>query len=420
MGNTTPAGNTPVGTTTMDHQAPNPQATLLQQAQTFQHYSDIAPRQQNFPAPCPANQTRTTDAYVGSDSGNGPRHHPVYLNPFGERLGREPSPVRSRPQVSSRELTHVRSSSDPVYFARDNNPLINAVSQGSPGVPGNLVPTNQGQRSRRNVAQVSYRQDMHPVRNTFPKWNPFSDCSDFVLNTETTDEDFASLREPAAVFHSSQQTSLQHTQRQSNQVHAPQVVSGNVQSQYAPPRLSNSLNVPTTGHRNPSNNAENSSLSSKSSGRSSDSDGDLVEARPIMYSNLEEDLGHESMYEFGRRKNDAFVEAPVNAGCDVDEVTTMFDRRAKLHGPSRVSGRHTAANVFDDAPFQKPGQGNVVKSAVVLSTSPGRDPFGSAPFRQKEAAKLARKQARRSRERTGGDESRGRRVLPTVPTQARV
>lgn len=409
MGNVTSGANVPGGSSTAESQAPSTQSTLLQQAQALQRYGDNTPTQQNYPvSPRVAREPRS---HV--DTGTRLQEQPAYLNPFGERPSREPSPVGRRLDVCNREFTHVRSRSDPVPFVRDNCPVVRA------GVPPNVVPGNQGPPPHGNTPQVHSRQDRDNTSNNFPNWNPFSNCNDFVVNTETTDEDFASLREPT-LSQRSYHTTVQ--QKNSNQPPAgAQFVSVNVR--YAPPV--NCLNVPAAP------NSSNSSpfSSNTSSRRNSDSDSDTVQGRPIMHSNKEDNIASNLMHSLSARKNNSLVDAPVNAGCDVDEMTTMFDRRTKAHEQPRSTpgaARQTTTGVFDAVPFRKPVQGgNVARTTRAPFSRPGTDPFGAAPFKQREAAMLVRKQTRKSRkdvrEESGGsgEQSRGRRVLPIVPTQAR-
>jgi hypothetical protein len=262
------------------------------------------------------------------------------------------------------------------------------------------------QQPRMNVPQITYRQETEPVPN-FPKWNPFS--NDFILNTATTDDDFASLREPVAPRGQQSSTrivepAVQHGQRNTGQAYAPPFFSGNVQAQYAQQPSNSSLNTQQSSNISP--------YASDSSRRSSDCEEDAVMARPIVRPNADDYFG-------GSRKNNAFLDASVNAGCDMDEMTASFTSNTTLHEPHRVHSGHTndSSGVFDSAPFRKPAQATpVVKTTPAPPVSPGRDPFGAVPFRQKEAAKLARRQARKNKEQSG---SEARRVLPTVPTQAR-
>ena len=405
----TPGANVPVGSSTAESQVPSTQSTLLQQAQALQRYGDNTPsKQQNYPVSPPvAHEPRNH-----MDARTRLQDHPAYLNPFGERPSREPSPVGRRLDVSNREFTHVRSRSDPVPFVRDNYPVVGA------GVPPNLAPGNQGPPPHGNTPQVHYRQDIDNTSNNFPNWNPFSNCNDFVLNTETTDEDFASLREP---FPSQRSYHTTGQQKSSNQPPAgAQFVSGNVR--YAPPvSCLNASAAPNSSNSSPFS-------SNTSSRRNSDSDSDTVQGRPIMHSNKEDNIASNLMHSLSARKNNSLIEAPVNAGCDVDEMTTMFDRRTKVHeqprGTPAAAARQTTTGIFDAVPFRKPVQGNVARTTPAQFSRPGTDPFGAAPFKQREAAMLVRKQTRKSRkgvreESGGGEQSRGRRVLPTVPTQAR-
>ena len=398
-----PANNTPIAPSTVES------TTLLQQAQAH-HYND-SPPQQNVQGHTPV--AHHPNRHLGNN--------PAYLNPFGERPSRDPSPVGKR--FVDREFTHTRSRSDPV-FVRNNANMIASQGVGPPNIVQHAPPQQHvvnitQQQQQMNAPQITYRQEIKSTPN-FPKWNPFS--SDFVVNTETTDDDFASLREPTvqrgqqssarfvepAVQHGQQriaEPTVQHGQRNVAQTYAPQFVSGNVQAQYAQQPLNSSLSTQRS-----SSNSNISPYASDSSRRSSDCEDDVIIARPIVRPN---NFG-------GLRKNDVFLDAPVNAGCDVDEMTTSFNRNTTLHEPSRTQSGHTndISGVFDSAPFRKPATATpVVKTTPAPPVSPGRDPFGAVPFKQKEAAKLARRQARKNNKEQPSGEAR--RVLPTIPTQAR-
>ena len=371
--------------------------TLLQQAQAYR-YND-APPQQNFQSHAP----------VVNQSDMPPKNMPAYLNPYGERPSRDPSPVGKR--FADREFTHARSRSDPLFVKYNSNMMTSQH-----GGPQNIAqhPSQQQQSAMRitqqqqqqqqqqqmNAPQITYAPDNEPTPN-FPKWNPFS--SDFVVNTTTTDDDFASLREPM-VQHGQQSSArvvepaVQHGQRNTGQAYAPQFVGGNTQMQFEHQRSSSNSNI--------------SPYASDSSRRSSDCEDDAILARPIVRPNADDYFG-------GSRKNDAFLDSSVNAGCDVDEMTTSFNRNTTLHEPARAQSGHTnnISGVFDSAPFRKPVQASpVVKTTPAPPVSLGRDPFGAVPFKQKEAARLARRQAKRNKEQSSIE---ARRVLPTIPTQAR-
>ena len=402
-GGVTPANNTPAAPPSSAESS-----TLLQQAQAYRY--NTAPPQQNV---APA-------AHQGDKT---PGNNPAYLNPFGERPSRDPSPVGKR--FVEREFTHTRSRSDPSFVRNNANMMANQnrapvnVVQHTPQQQNIVYNTSQQQV---NASQVTYQREVEPTP-IFPKWNPFS--NDFVLNTVTTDDDFASLREPT--LHHSQQSSarfvepamqheqprfveptVQHGQRTPGQAFPPQFVSGNVQAQYAQQPPNNLLST-----QRMSSNSNTSPYASDSSHRSSDDENGVIMARPIVRSNPNDYFG-------GSRKNDAFVDGPVNAGCDVDEMTTSFNRNTTLDEPYRAQSEHAndIAGVFDSAPFRKPAKATpVVKTTPAQPVSPARDPFGAVPFKQKEAAKLARRQARKgTKEQTSGE---ARRVLPNIPTQAR-
>ena len=362
-------------------------STLLQQAQAYR-YND-APLQQNIQSHTP----------VVHQSDLPPTNVPAYLNPYGERPSRDPSPVGRR--FADREFTHTRSRSDPLFVT--HNPNVMAKQHGG---PQNHVQqqhamrvTQQQQQQQMNAPQITYSQENEPTPN-FPKWNPFS--SDFVVDTTTTDDDFASLREPAVQQGQQSSTRVaepagQHGQRNTGQAYAPQFVSGNMQVQYA--------------HQRSSSNSNLSPYASDSSRRSSDCEDDAIMARPIVRPDADDLFG-------GSRKNDAFLDSSINAGCDVDEMTSSFNRSTTLHESPRVQPGHTNnfSGVFDSVPFRRQQATPVAKTTPAPPVSPGRDPFGAVPFKQKEAAKLARRQAKKNREQSGSD---ARRVLPTVPTQAR-
>ena len=375
--------------------------TLLQQAQALNRYNDSQTQQNIHP------QTNAQHRPPGN--------HPAYLNPFGERPSRDPSPVGKR--FVDREFTHTRSRSDPVFVR--NHIYVTANQSGG---SQNVVQLAQQQQQRQqpqqqqqqqqhiNVPQITYRQKVDATPN-FPKWNPFS--NDFVLNTETTDDDFASLREPK-VQHGQQsaaarvESAVQHCQQNVGNAYASQFVSGNMQSPYVRPASNKSLSTQRS-----SSNSNVSPYASDSSRRSSDCEDDVIVARPIVRPSADETFG-------GSQKNAAFLDGPVNAGCDVDEMTTRFERNTAMYEPSRAQSGHAndTAVVFDSAPFRKPVKSNPVGTTTPAPpVSPRRDPFGAVPFKQREAAKLARRQARKStKEQSSGE---ARRVLPTVPTQAR-
>lgn len=413
----TPANNTPTAPS-------NESTTLLQQAQAHR-YNDTPP-QQNVQSRSP----------VMHQSAGHPGNNPAYLNPFGERPSRDPSPVGRR--FIEREFTHTRSRSDPLFLTNNANmPARQAVAaqnvvQQAPQQrnTAHLIPQQNAihtaQQQQMNTPPITYTQQQEAeTMPKFPKWNPFS--NDFVLNTQTTDDDFASLREPTVqqgqqsstrfvepmVQHGQQgapifvEPTVQHGQRETGQAFAaPQFVSGNVQGHYLKQPSNSSL-----GTQRSSSNSNISPYASDSSRRSSDCDDEAIMARPMVQP--------ENNFLGSSRQNDALLDGPVNAGCDVDEMTPHFNRSTTLHEPYRAQSEHVndATGVFDSAPFRKPAKAApVVKTTSAPPVSPGRDPFGAVPFKQREAAKLARRQARKNKEQPGGE---ARRVLPNIPTQAR-
>ena len=410
-----PANNTPTAPS-------NESATLLQQAQAYR-YNDTPP-QQNVQSRSPVMQQR--DGHPGNN--------PAYLNPFGERPSRDPSPVGRR--FIEREFTHTRSRSDPL-FVRNNADMV-ANQAVAPQTVVRQAPQQRNtahlihqqnamhttQQQQMNTPQVTYTQQEDTMPN-FPKWNPFS--NDFVLNTQTTDDDFASLREPT-VQHGQQNSArfveptvqrgqqgapifvepaVQHIRQETGQAFAPpQLVSGNVHGHFLQQPSNSSI-----GTQRSSSNSNISPYASDSSRRSSDCDDEAIMARPMVQP--------ENTFFGSSRQNDTFLDGPVNAGCDVDEMNPHFNRNTTLHEPHRAQSEHVsdATGVFDSAPFRKPAKAApVVKTTPAPPVSPGRDPFGAVPFKQKEAAKLARRQARKNKEQPSGEV---RRVLPYVPTQAR-
>ena len=395
-------------------------STLLQQAQAYR-YNDTPP-QQNVQSLSPAVQP----------SGTHPGNNPAYLNPFGERPSRDPSPVGRR--FIDREFTHTRSRSDPIFLRNNASQGSQTVVQQQP-LQQNTTHLQQNaihaaQQQQMSAPQVTYAQQDVGTMPNFPKWNPFS--NDFVLNTQTTDDDFASLREPA-VQHGQQSTTrfsepaaqhgqqgppifidptvqhgqqrlvehtVQHGQREAGQAYAQtQFVSGNVRGHYFKQPSNSSL-----GDQRPSSNSNISPYASDSSRRSSDCDDEGSQMTQP-----------KNDYFGSSRKNNAFFGGPVNAGCDMDEMTSHFNRNTTLHEPRRAQSEHAndATCVFDSAPFRKPAKAPpVAQTPPAPPVSPGRDPFGAVPFKQREAAKLARRQAKKNKEQP-------RRVLPNVPTQAR-
>ena len=386
----------------MEAQGLNPQATLLHQAQTSQQQQvDLNPQHPNYPTPSLAvHQDRTVDPRRNNHPQAIPTAQLGYLNPMGERRSRDPSPANGRLEVPSHMYTHTRSRSDPAPFVRDSTPVFVGSNRYEYASDRNFVRPNQ----EHSTPSAPRGQDDAEQPITFPKWNPFS--SEFVVNTETTDEDFANLRKPTytAAQQAPQQRAGQHVQQTPNQTFHSQYVSGNVPPNYAQHTIAQqAVNVSGT----PSSNS--SPYSSKSSSRrSSASDEEAILAKPLggeITSTMRGPRGLE---------NNAYLEASVNTACDVGEMTARFDRGTTLMGGA--AGQHgMPADVFDAVPFRKPTQRTVnVETQEV-------DPFGAVPFRQKEAAKLARRQAKRSNRNDRGKASgeTSKRNLPIVPTQVR-
>lgn len=256
---------------------------------------------------------------------------------------------------SSPEFTHARSRSDPSSIQKNVNMTQSSVGFAVHQPHVNAIHhSNHYQQPHMTSSQTQYEQE-----RKFPQWNPFT--NDFVLNTETCDEDFAALRPGPSP--------------------ASQFIGGSSQRHFP----NNSVKIP-------------------------------IDAR---VSESNKNTGEFEVFDSSRQKN-AFFDGSFNAGCDTDEMSANFNRGTTLHKTSHSAHREENDGycVFESAPFRKPMTNTPFSKTAPPFVDVERDPFGAVPFKQKEAAKLARRQARRSqKEQQSSGESRG--LQQTVPNMAR-